>query len=129
MGDADLGLKAYTAKILAAIQYTKSTLEHKIDQVSQELELLWVDHRMQNEKVGTTERSLVLLTPAITGNEDCIKTEAQFVAMGAKFNDLKGHFRLNNDQIVGALEQAEGLPLELYMEDRLDSSVLQGETF
>ncbi|KAJ1111145.1 hypothetical protein NDU88_008482 [Pleurodeles waltl] len=103
---------------MEAVQGARTSVETRIDSVITEVSLLRTDLWNISTRVKEVEDS----TASLQGDTKALKTQvgelqALTNKLQAQSEDHKGQSRRNNISIVGVLESAEGLAVDLFVKD------------
>ncbi|KAJ1192956.1 hypothetical protein NDU88_002262 [Pleurodeles waltl] len=90
-------------KILQAIQDTKTTLETKIDTISQEVNLLHADTRKLADRVDDTESSLATMQPTVQDLQTQMsQLRMEVSSLHCRAEEAEGRSRRNNVGFVSS---------------------------
>ncbi|KAJ1092813.1 hypothetical protein NDU88_005923 [Pleurodeles waltl] len=106
---------------------TKSSLENRIDTVSQDLNLLRVEHRILTERVKSAEEVLNELNPMASDNQKQIqRLEAEVKILWRWVEEAEVRSRRNNVRFLGFPEKLLEQSTEIFLEQWLIKEVLNG---
>ncbi|KAJ1172857.1 hypothetical protein NDU88_004699 [Pleurodeles waltl] len=112
-------------KVLQAIMDIKSSLELKIDTVSQDLNLLRVDHRNLTERVKTMDDTLSKTSPMVSDKQKQIqRLDAEVKMLWRRAEEAESRSRRNNIRFVVFPEHPPEQSSELTIEQWLIKEVL-----
>ncbi|KAJ1168814.1 hypothetical protein NDU88_000727 [Pleurodeles waltl] len=104
-------------KVLQAIMDTKTSLETRIDTVSQDLNILRVDHGKLSDKMKTTEAALSELAPTVADNQkQILRLNAEVKSLLRRAEEAEGRSRRNNIRFLGFPEKSLDQSSELLLE-------------
>ena len=106
---SDPSIQQQLGQILAAIKGTRESLEERIDNVAQGLDLLKDDHNKLKGRVVAVEKALIEARPNASALETrTTDLEERVRYLEGRAEDAEGRNRRSNLRIVGMPEGAEG---------------------
>ena len=119
---SDPSIQQQLGQILAAIKGTRESLEGRIDNVAQGLDLLKDEHNKLKCRVVTIEKSLTEVQPSVKALEvRTVDLEERVRYLEGRAEDAEGRNRRSNLRIVGMPEGAEGPDPMRFLEDWIKS--------
>lgn len=100
---------------MEAIAEIKTSLEHKMDSISIEMNLIRADLTKTNEKIKHLDIQTSSLTDVVTQlQREVTDLKTSHMITERKLDDYDGRLRRNNLRILGVPENAEGLTPDLF---------------
>ena len=118
-------LQLHLDKVLEAITASKEALEHKIESVVMDVNILRTEHKKVAEKVKANDIQLEELKPEVGANAMHIRglTE-RLETVERRMEELEGRDRRSNIRLIGLPEEIEGQNMVSYLEDWLRKEVV-----
>ena len=111
-------LQTHLNKVLAAINASRESLEHKIETVIIDVNLLRADQQKIADRVKSTETQILDIQPTVESNTTQLQEiRDKIKQMEKRVEELEGRDRRSNIRVIGMTEGMEGTNMIRYLDD------------
>ena len=119
-------LQLHLDKVLEAINASREALEHKIESVVVDVNLLRADHKKVAEKVKEQETLLAEMRPELGATTSHVRElNEKIETVERRMEELEGRDRRSNIRLVGLPEEIEGPDMVGFLESWLREEVVK----